>query len=63
MRDTGFFEVGRGCDFVAPLLAVSPKAVSPEDIGTTCEAPNWIQDDCVCKIAITVYNYSMLIRD
>ena len=37
------FEVGRGCDFVAPLLAVSPEAVSPEDVCNTRDMPNWIQ--------------------
>jgi len=39
----GDCEVGRGCDFVAPLLAVSPEAVSPEDVSNTCDLSNWIQ--------------------
>jgi hypothetical protein len=32
---SSLLEVGRGCDFVAPLLAVSPEAVSPEDVSIT----------------------------
>lgn len=44
------FEVSRGCDFVAPLVAVSPEAVSPEDVSNTCVKTNWIQANVFARI-------------
>ena len=43
MRVTGVFEVGRGCDFVAPLLAVSPRLSLPKMNVLPVTCSNWIQ--------------------
>ena len=40
---TGVFEVGRGCDFVAPLLAVSPRLSLPKMNVLPVISANWIQ--------------------